>query len=45
MEIIGQPTDFLGLNIYSGTFVREGRDGHPDALPFPPIIPAPPAPG
>ena len=33
--LIGQRTDFLGLNIYSGSFVRAGADGRPEKLPFP----------
>ncbi len=32
---IGQATDFLGLNLYSGDFVRRGADGRPQILPFP----------
>jgi len=39
MELIGQRTDFLGLNIYSGTFVRAGKAGKPDTLPFPTDFP------
>ncbi len=39
MELIGQPTDFLGLNIYTGTFVRAGRDGAPETLPLPADFP------
>jgi beta-glucosidase len=35
MSLIGQPTDFLGLNVYAGNFVRAGRDGLPEVLPFP----------
>ncbi|HZZ19675.1 MAG TPA: GH1 family beta-glucosidase [Opitutaceae bacterium] len=31
-ELIGQPTDFLGLNIYAGLFVRRGKDGKPQLL-------------
>ncbi len=34
-DLISLPTDFLGLNIYSGTFVRAGKRGKPEALPFP----------
>lgn len=34
-QLIGQPTDFLGLNIYTGQFVRAGRRGRPEILPFP----------
>jgi beta-glucosidase len=32
--LIGLPTDFLGLNIYFGNFVRAGRDGRPESLPY-----------
>jgi beta-glucosidase len=35
LELIAQPTDFLGLNLYAGDFVRAGRDGGPERLPFP----------
>jgi beta-glucosidase len=35
LELIAQPTDFLGLNPYAGDFVRAGRDGRPEVLPFP----------
>jgi beta-glucosidase len=34
-ELISLPTDFLGLNIYSGTFARAGRRGRPEKLAFP----------
>jgi beta-glucosidase len=33
--LISAPTDFLGLNLYTGTFVRAGRDGAPEELPLP----------
>jgi beta-glucosidase len=33
--LISLPTDFLGMNIYSGLFVRAGKDGKPERLPFP----------
>ncbi|MBC7917919.1 MAG: beta-glucosidase [Rhodoferax sp.] len=39
MEIISQPTDFLGLNIYRGRFVRAGADGRPEILDFPDSYP------
>ncbi|PQV63525.1 beta-glucosidase [Abditibacterium utsteinense] len=39
MELIAQPTDFLGLNLYSGYFVREGKSGEPENLPFPKQFP------
>jgi beta-glucosidase len=35
MDLIGQPTDFLGLNIYAGDYVRAGQDGAPELVPFP----------
>ena len=37
--LITQATDFLGVNIYRGRFVRAGADGQPEALPFPPSYP------
>lgn len=30
--LISEPTDFLGLNIYTGTFVRAGRRGRPEVV-------------
>jgi beta-glucosidase len=30
--LISQPTDFLGLNIYAGLFVRRGANGKPELL-------------
>jgi beta-glucosidase len=39
LALIAEPTDFLGLNIYSGEFVRAtGRATH-EVLPFPPEYP------
>lgn len=35
MELIGQPLDFLGANIYNGDYVRAGADGQPEGTPFP----------
>ncbi len=35
LDLIARPTDFLGLNLYSGDFVRAGGDGRPERLPFP----------
>lgn len=32
-ELIGQRADFLGLNVYTGSFARRGPDGRPDILP------------
>jgi beta-glucosidase len=34
-DLIGLPTDFLGLNIYTGTFVLAGQKGKPERLDFP----------
>ena len=34
-DLISLPTDFLGVNIYSATFVRAGKNGKPEALPMP----------
>jgi beta-glucosidase len=39
MEFIAQPTDFLGLNLYAGSFVRAGKDGKPETIPFPKQFP------
>jgi beta-glucosidase len=33
--LISAPTDFLGLNLYTGTFVRAGQDGAVEELPLP----------
>lgn len=39
-DLISLPTDFLGLNIYTATYVRAGRDGQPyEALSLPPNYP------
>jgi beta-glucosidase len=35
LEQVARPTDFLGLNVYAGNFVRAGADGRPEVLPFP----------
>ncbi|MDP2137973.1 MAG: GH1 family beta-glucosidase [Candidatus Didemnitutus sp.] len=37
--LISQPTDFLGLNIYTGLFVRAGKRGRPEHLPPSPSYP------
>lgn len=37
--LISAPTDFLGLNIYSGAWVQADPDGRPRTLPFPPSYP------
>jgi len=35
-DLISLPTDFLGLNVYTATYVRAGRDGQPyEALALP----------
>jgi beta-glucosidase len=39
-DVIAEPTDFLGLNIYTATYVRAGRNGQPyEALSLPPNYP------
>jgi beta-galactosidase len=40
-DLISLPTDFFGFNIYTGVFVRAGRRGKPEQLPFPKGYPAP----
>src|SRR5690606_27418064 len=39
LALISQPTDFLGMNIYTGAFVRAGRGGKPETLALPPDYP------
>ena len=39
MDIIHQPLDFLGLNIYRGAQVKADRDGQPQRLPHGPDVP------
>jgi beta-glucosidase len=34
-DIIGQPVDFFGLNLYQGHFVRLGTDRQPETVPTP----------
>ncbi|WP_404425006.1 GH1 family beta-glucosidase [Nibricoccus sp. IMCC34717] len=34
-DLISLPTDFLGQNLYSGSFVRAGKNGKVERLPFP----------
>lgn len=34
MEIISQPLDFLGVNIYTHEVVRAGKDGRPEIVPL-----------
>jgi beta-glucosidase len=34
-DLISLPTDFLGLNLYTGYFVRAGKSGKPEAIAFP----------
>jgi beta-glucosidase len=36
MELIQQPMDFYGVNIYTGTTVRAGADGTPETVPLRP---------
>jgi beta-glucosidase len=35
LALIAQKMDFLGLNIYTGFFVRAGKGGRPERVPFP----------
>jgi beta-glucosidase len=35
-DVIAQPIDFYGTNIYQGYYVRAGAEGQPERLPFPP---------
>jgi len=37
--LISRPTDFLGLNIYTGFFVRAGAEGRPQGLALPASYP------
>lgn len=39
LALIGAPMDFLGLNIYSGAFVRAGRRGRPEVVAHSPSYP------
>lgn len=39
MRAIAAPTDFLGLNIYSGKFVQSDADGEAKEIPYPPAYP------
>jgi beta-glucosidase len=43
-DSISLPIDFLGLNIYSGKFVRAGRNGKPETLNLPKSFPVADAP-
>jgi len=35
IELISAPTDFFGMNIYTGVYVRAKQDGSPEILSFP----------
>lgn len=35
LELIHQPLDFCGVNIYQGVYVRAGKDGAPEVVPQP----------
>lgn len=35
LELIAQPLDFCGVNIYQGQYVRPGADGQPEDVPMP----------
>jgi beta-glucosidase len=38
-KLISAPTDFMGLNLYTGLFVRAGKNGKPERLTFPESYP------
>jgi beta-glucosidase len=38
-DLIRLPTDFLGMNIYTGEYVRAGRRGKPEIVPLTPNFP------
>lgn len=38
-DLISLPTDFLGLNIYTGSFVRACKHGRPETIPLPKAYP------
>ena len=38
-DVISAPTDFLGLNLYTGPFVRAAANGEPQEIPLPPGYP------
>jgi beta-glucosidase len=38
-DLIGQPVDFQGMNLYTGKYVRAGKRGRPEFLPLPPGYP------
>lgn len=42
--LISAPTDFFGLNMYTGVYARAGAHGKPDILPFPAGYPTADAP-
>ncbi len=39
LELCSTPSDFLGMNIYTGVHVRAGKGGKPEELRFPPSYP------
>ncbi len=39
MKLISASTDFFGLNLYAGSFIRADEDGGPQAIPFPKQFP------
>jgi beta-glucosidase len=43
-NLISQPTDFFGMNVYTGVFVRAGKRGRPEHLSHPPGYPSADAP-
>ena len=39
LKLIALPTDFIGMNLYTGFFVQAGQRGRPEHLPFPTSFP------
>lgn len=35
MELISEPLDFMGVNIYNGYFIKAGKNGEPEFIDFP----------
>jgi beta-glucosidase len=44
LDLISLPTDFLGLNIYTGEYIQAGRRGRGEVIPFTPNFPCADAP-
>ncbi len=39
MELISQPLDFMGQNVYNGYYIKRGADGKPEGVPYPNGLP------